>query len=97
MTGRRSVCPARNVSPWRSVQENRVNQLLRVQNFNVSRNGFGAGEHREHGEAIRPRRPWRLEPDRTHARILAQLDRRRPLWDPTTARQMSAATGTIAV
>src|SRR5450755_2949095 len=39
-----SVWPAQfhHYQEWR---RHRVNQLLRVQNFNVSRDGFGAGEH----------------------------------------------------
>ncbi len=74
-----------------------MNQLLRVQNFNVSRDGFGAGEHQSMERPFGHADPGDLEPDRTHAPILAQLDRLRPLWDPTTAKQMSTATGTIAL
>jgi hypothetical protein len=40
-----SLSGPRNLTVTKSVRGNRVNQLQRVQNFNVSRDGFGAGEH----------------------------------------------------
>jgi hypothetical protein len=40
-----SLSGPRSLTIYQERRRHRVNQLLRVQNFNVSRDGFGAGEH----------------------------------------------------